>query len=139
MGSYCHHSLDHEHRHVAALFAIGGDIGLHPSATALLADSFPYAALLRGPDTTRENVADAPIVALKNRGRFGEVRFGPCLVDCDWHERGACLRKYFLRLRRKRNEDNILHSRSDARYWLIDRSAIVKGGVEGKSDYARSG
>jgi hypothetical protein len=30
-----------------------------------LANSVPHAALLRGPDTTRENVVDAPIVALK--------------------------------------------------------------------------
>jgi hypothetical protein len=30
-----------------------------------LANPFPHAALLRGPDTTRENVADAPIVALE--------------------------------------------------------------------------
>ena len=65
MGAYCHHSLDHVHRHVVAVFAIGRNIRLHSFATAILANPFPHAALLRDPDTTRQNVANAPIVALK--------------------------------------------------------------------------
>ena len=68
MGSYCHHSLDHVHRHVAAVFAIGRNTRFRPSAAAVLANPFPHTALLRGPDTTRQNVADAPIVALKIAG-----------------------------------------------------------------------
>jgi hypothetical protein len=68
LGSYCHHSLDHVHRSVAAVFAIGRNIRLRPSAGAILANPFFHAALLRSPDTTRENVADAAIVALKIAG-----------------------------------------------------------------------
>jgi hypothetical protein len=67
LGSYSYDSLDHVHRHVATVFATGRNIRFRPSATAILANPFPHAALLRGPDTTRENVADAPIVALKSR------------------------------------------------------------------------
>ena len=76
MGSYCHHCLDHVHRHVAAVFAIGRNIGLRPSATVILANSIPHAALLRGPDTTRENVVDAPIVAIINWKRRSVLASG---------------------------------------------------------------
>ena len=74
MATDCHYCLDHVRRHVAAVFAIGRNVRLYPSAMAILADPFPHAALLRCPDTTRENVAYAPIMALNlNRSIVAKV------------------------------------------------------------------
>ena len=69
---------------MVAVFAIGRNIRLHSSAAAILANPFPHAALLRDPDTTRENVADAPIVVLK----IAESRSSP---------EAPCARRHFER------------------------------------------
>ena len=64
MGPYCHHGRGHVHRHVVTVFAVGRNFRIRPSAASVLANPCSHAALLCGSDTTRENVANAPIVAL---------------------------------------------------------------------------
>ena len=62
--SHDHDGRDYLHWHVAPVLASCRCSGLHAFATAVLANSFRYPALLRYPYSNRENVADAQVVAI---------------------------------------------------------------------------